>query len=69
MTTANFQDWTGAISEIGAIYPFVGSEYLLWIIGMVFWIGWHIWNLSTENREWETIRNLKDSGLPQRDHM
>ncbi|MGH8502136.1 MAG: hypothetical protein ACREVE_06605 [Gammaproteobacteria bacterium] len=58
MTTGNFQDWAGTISEIGAIYPFVGSEFLLWIVGMAFWIGWHIWNLSTEHREWDEIRRL-----------
>ncbi len=53
MTTGNFQDWTGAISEIGPIYPFVGTEVLRWILGVVFWIGWHVWNVSTERRAWE----------------
>ncbi|HAO24115.1 MULTISPECIES: hypothetical protein [unclassified Methylophaga] len=36
---------------IGAIYPFVGSEMLLTIAGVVFWIWWHIKQIRDENRE------------------
>lgn len=69
MTTGDFQDWAGTISEIGAIYPFVGSEFLLWILGLAFWIGWHIWNLSTEHREWDEIRRLSAKTPPPEEHM
>lgn len=68
MTTGNFENWAGTISEIGAIYPFVGTEFLLWILGMAFWIGWHIWNLSTEGREWDEIRRLTGKTPPQEEH-
>lgn len=68
MTTGNFENWAGAISEIGAIYPFVGSEFLLWILGMAFWIGWHIWNLNTENREWDEIQRLSGKPPLQEEH-
>lgn len=36
---------------IGAIYPFVGSEMLLTIAGVIFWIWWHIKQIRDENRE------------------
>lgn len=68
MSTGNFESWAGNISEIGAIYPFVGTEFLLWILGMAFWIGWHIWNLSTEPREWDEIRRLSGKAPPQEEH-
>lgn len=53
MMTGDFRNWTGTILEIGPIYPFVGSEVLLWILGMAFWIGWHVLQVRRENRQLE----------------
>ena len=50
MSTGNFADWTGTISEIGPIYPFVGSEFVLFLAGMAFWIAWQIWQIGLEKR-------------------
>ena len=49
MTTGSFQNWAGNIADIGAIYPFVGSETLLWIIAVVLWIVWHVVQAKREN--------------------
>ncbi len=51
--TTGIESWAGNISEIGPIYPFVGSEVLLLIIGVVTWIGWHIWQSINETRTYE----------------
>jgi len=51
MSTGNVDSWTGNISEIGAVYPFVGLETPLMIAGIVFWIGWHIVQARRESRE------------------
>lgn len=40
-------------SEITAIYPFPGIEWLLVIAGFVFWIWWHIKQIREENRSLE----------------
>lgn len=74
MTMASFQNWAGQISDIGPIYPMVGSEVWLLIIGLVVWIGWHILQLRTEAREYqdeiarfgkpETLRKIVDSEDP-----
>lgn len=53
MSTGSFENWTGTITDIGAIYPFVGTEFLLFIIGMVFWIVWSIWQARHENRTYD----------------
>ena len=37
--------------SITAIYPFVGTEVLLTIAGVVFWVWWHIKQIRDENRE------------------
>jgi hypothetical protein len=68
MTTGNFQNWAGTITEIGPIYPFVGTEVLLWILGMACWIGWHIWNVSTESREWkQAMQRFGGKGVSPRE--
>jgi hypothetical protein len=70
MTTASFQSWAGSITDIGAIYPMVGSEVWLLIIGLVFWIGWHVIQTRAEIRAYradverygksQTLRELLD---------
>lgn len=46
---------------ITAIYPFVGSEVLLTIAGVVFWIWWHIKQIRDENRELEEAATAHQS--------
>ncbi len=44
--------WVGAdMSQIGPIYPMVGSEVILFIIGLVFWLGFHFAQVGIENKE------------------
>ena len=50
MSTGNFENWAGNIADIGPIYPFVGSEWLLVLIGVVYWIVWHVRQIGGENR-------------------
>lgn len=46
--------WAGAdLAQIGPIYPMVGSEFLLWILGLVFWIGFHVLQARIEKEEFE----------------
>lgn len=54
MSTTIVETWRGTdLTQLGPIYPFVGSEFILWIIGMVFWIGFHVLQARIENREME----------------
>ncbi len=46
------ETWAGAdMSQIGPIYPMVGSEVILFIIGLVFWLGFHFAQVGIENKE------------------
>ena len=55
--------WTGA-AELGAIYPFVGIEWLLVIVGVVLWLGWHAWHIRSEGREYDAaLRHYREVGL------
>ena len=50
---ATVESWGGTITDIGPIYPMVGTEGLLVIIGVVLWIVWHVIQAKRENRDYE----------------
>jgi hypothetical protein len=52
MSTGSFENWAGTITDIGPIYPFVGSEMLWFILALVFWIWWHIVQTKRENKDY-----------------
>ena len=51
MSTNGMTSWAVDLKDVGAIYPFQGTEVLLVIIGLIFWIGWHIIQTRQENAE------------------
>jgi hypothetical protein len=52
LSTTIVETWAGAdMSQIGPIYPMVGSEFILFIIGLVFWLGFHFSQAGIENKE------------------
>ena len=57
MSTNGLTSWAGDLKDIGAIYPFQGSEYFLVLLGLIFWIGWHI--LQTRQETELIERELK----------
>ena len=50
---ATIESWGGTITEIGPVYPMVGTEAVLVIIGVAAWIVWHVIQAKRENREYE----------------
>ncbi len=72
MSMTNVDSWAVDLTTIGPIYPMVGTEGLLVVLGVVFWIGWHIWQFRFEKRTYdEDIKLLSEPGkLEQamRDH-
>ena len=64
---ATVTSWSGNIADIGPIYPMVGSETVLVIVGVVAWIVWHVVQTKRENREYEEqIKKYGDSETLQR---
>lgn len=59
MSTGLVENWTGTISEIGPLYPFVGTEVFWWIVGVALWILWHVWQARHESQEYaDDLRNF-----------
>ena len=53
MSTTEVNTWVTNLSELGPIYPFVGWEIPMFILGLIFWIAFHVWQIRTENRLYE----------------
>ncbi len=51
VATTNISSWAVDLKDVGAIYPFQGSEFVLFLIGFGLWILWHIVQIKRENRE------------------
>ena len=51
-TVTNWIDHLSAKEVVGAVYPGAGStETLLVILGLVFWIGWHVITNKSESEK------------------
>jgi hypothetical protein len=67
MTLEEVGNWGGTMTDIGPLYPMVGSETILVIIGLIFWIGWHIWQFRMENANYrDDLETLKHNGNMER---
>lgn len=47
------ESWAVDLKDIGAIYPWQGSEGIMVLVAVAAWIVWHVWQLREENREFE----------------
>jgi hypothetical protein len=57
MSTGLVDNWLN-VDAFGPIYPFVGTEGFLAIVGIAFWIIWHILQVKKENAEFK--RDIDD---------
>jgi hypothetical protein len=53
MSTNELTTWAVDLKDVGAIYPFQGSEWLLVLLGLAFWIAWHIIQTRQETEQIE----------------
>ena len=53
MATTGIDSWAVDLADIGAVYPFQGTEVIMVIIGVALWIIWHVWQIRFENRTFE----------------
>ena len=64
MSTGLVENWLD-VDKFGAIYPFVGTEGFLAIVGIACWIGWHVWQIKSESTEFnEDLENIRKQGGP-----
>ena len=62
MNTGLVDNWLN-VDTFGPIYPFVGTEGLMSIVGIAFWVGWHIIQIRKENAEFkQDVENINAKG-------
>ena len=50
--STGIESWT-PVKEVAALSPFSGGEVLLTIIAVVLRIGWQIWQIKSENNNYD----------------
>lgn len=55
--------WAGNPLEVGPMYPWVGSEVVLFLVGLALWVCWMVWQLRTEG----DVYSHESERLKQRD--
>ena len=60
MSTIGYKDWNVDLAEVGAVYPFQGWEGVMTILGVVFWLAWHIVQTRRESAHLEKAKHLVD---------
>ena len=53
MSTTPIDTWAVDLADVTFIYPFVGWEVTMTIIGVVLWIAWHVWQVRFENQTYK----------------
>ncbi|MEZ0280628.1 hypothetical protein [Methyloceanibacter sp.] len=62
MSTNGMTSWAVDLKDVGAIYPFQGWEVVLVILGLAFWLMWHIIQTRQESAEIESDLKADRSG-------
>ena len=60
-TVTNWIDHLSASEVQGAVYPGVGTEGVLVIIGVVLWLGWHVISNMQEKEKLDKIARKRPS--------
>jgi hypothetical protein len=54
MSTNGLTSWAVDLKDVGAIYPLQGTEVVMVLIGLAFWIVWHVMQMRQEDDELES---------------
>ncbi|MCX4706139.1 hypothetical protein OG252_04775 [Streptomyces sp. NBC_01352] len=53
------------LDSIDTLHPFPGSEYVLVVVALLTWIGFHVWQVKAENDEFEEALTTMDAEAPE----
>lgn len=53
--------WAVDLADMGAVYPWIGTEMILVLVAVLLWLLWHVVQIREENREYaEDVRRFGD---------
>ena len=47
------ESWAVDMKDVGAIYPMQGLEWLLALVLLGAWIGWHVWQFAYQRKRYD----------------
>ena len=47
------ETWAVDLANVGAVYPWQGTEVIMVIVAVVFWLWWHVAQLKGESEEFK----------------
>lgn len=67
MSTIGYSSWAVDLADVGPIYPFQGGEVIMVLIGVAFWVLWHVFQLRAEQDEidYEVNHENRDENILQ----
>lgn len=51
MSTIGYSSWAVDLANVGPVYPFQGGEGIMVMLGVAFWLLWHVFQLRAEQDE------------------
>ena len=51
MSTIGYENWAVDLADVGAVYPFQGSEGLMTLLCVIFWVGFHVIQFRGESAQ------------------
>ena len=60
MSTIGYESWAVDLADVGAVYPFQGWEVPMVVLGVAFWLGWHVVQFRSESAHLEKARRMGD---------
>jgi hypothetical protein len=51
MSTIGIESWAVDLNDVGAMYPFQGTEVVMVVAAVAFWIVWHVLQMRQESAE------------------
>ena len=60
MSTIGYENWAVDLAEVGPIYPFQGSEVLMVVLGVAFWLIWHRIQFVREEAHLKAAKQVGD---------
>lgn len=65
MATTNYTSWAADLADVGVVYPFAGTEVVMVVLGVVFWLTCQVMMSKMEDEELETEEKSATSSSSQ----
>jgi hypothetical protein len=62
-TVTNWIDHLSAEKVSGAVYPFLGTEWIWLLVAVIFWLWWHVTTAASEQEEQEKLARKKHGDI------